>query len=338
MMKSVWAITVTYGDRFESYCKSTIEHALAAGAQRVVVVDNGSPRRNADSIHEFADRHPQILVIRKEGNSGSAVGFGSGMLAAASAEPDYLWLLDDDNLAGPRALADLLDIQSAAALHFDDELVAVCAARNLNSFHARIRGGQRAESVYPPAGAFLSFDLLNYIGRISRRAAYGRPGKFEPIPYAPYGGLLLRRELLERIGVPSPEFILYADDTHWTSQIVALGHPLVLATDVEVVDADSKWLGSGSNFVSSSMSSPSRDRLYLSTRNQVWLDHGRLGHAGQRARYIFNRTIVTSTAWCAARRGGSAGNYEVFRRAIRHGEAGVFSCSPVLSDGGFSAD
>lgn len=335
-MSGVCAITVTYGDRFDRYCRSTIEHALAAGAARIVVVDNGSPHSNANSIRQFAGSHPEILVITNEENRGSAGGFGTGLLAAARTGLDFYWLLDDDNLVGPSALKDLLEIQSLAAVRFDNELVAVCAARNLNSFHTRIRSGRRAGSVYPPVGAFLSFDFLTYLKR--RAPSAGRvPGAFEPIPYAPYGGLLFRRELLDRVGLPYPELILYADDTHWTSRMVALGHPLVLATDVEVTDADSKWLTGGSNSVSSSMSSQSRDRLYLSTRNQAWFDHGRLRHPGQRARYFVNRAIVRSTAWSAARRSRMMANYDVFRRAIRHGEAGIFSFSPVLSDDGGSS-
>ena len=275
------------------------------------------------------------MLIRREHNEGSAVAFGSALAAASDIDPDYIWLLDDDNWVEPSTLKDLLKVQAVAATRYDDPLTVVCASRKPNSFHERVRAGASVDSVYPPVGAFLNFDLSSYLARRLRRPT--TPTTDSPaIPYAPYGGLLIHSDIFTQVGPPSSVLALYADDTYWTSQIVRCGHRIVLATGVVISDAEGKWLASEkTNSVTSVMQKKDQPaRLYLATRNQVWIDHQRLRHVLDRVRYAANRLIVMTVAWLSACRSDSMQNFSLFRRATTHAEANDLSHTPPLSERG----
>ena len=329
-MPSVCAITVTYGERFESLCKGTIERALEAGVDHVVLVDNGSDHSSAAALRSFCAENAAIETIRCQFNEGSAVGFGLGLTTASSRAFDFVWLLDDDNWVETNTLTKLINVHAIAANRYGDPLTVVCAARHPNAFHQRVREGTAVQKVYPPIGAFMNFDALRYVTR-----RLGKPTQLsdplQVIPYAPYGGLLIPRGVLKEIGLPSAKLLLYSDDTHWTSNIARRGHRIVLATDVLISDAEAKWSTViGSNSVTAMVQKRNPERLYLSTRNRVWLDHRNLRSSSQRIRYACNRAIVMTVAWVAAVRSRSSFNYRLFRRAIRHAEAGDLSQNPQL--------
>ena len=330
-MPTVCAVTVTYSDRFEALCKPTIERAFRAGVDRMVVVDNGSTKSSAESLRAFSSGRREVVLIPRDHNEGSAAAFGLALAAASETRPDFIWLLDDDNWVEPGTLQQLLKVQAEAAARYDDPLTAVCASRVPNSFHDRVRAGASVDSVYPPVGAFLSFDLWSYLARRLRKPT--TPATDSPaIPYAPYGGLLIRKDVLTQVGLPRTDFVLYADDTYWTSQIVRYGHRIVLATGVLISDAEGKWLTSGkTNSVASIMQTNQPARLYLSARNQVWIDHQALHHGAEHVRYAVNRLVVTTVAWNSARRNHSMQNFSLLRKAATHAEAGDFTHSPRIT-------
>lgn len=322
-MVRVVAVTVTYGERFEKLCRETIERAFAAGVEEVVVVDNGSEPRSAHALQDFARARNGITAIRNEENLGSAQAFGAGLARALDSQADFIWLLDDDNWVDPEVLTTLLSAQAEeSAIHGDDDVV-VCARRVPNAFHEHLYKGAAAEEVYPPIGSFLSFDGLTYVWRRLGWLSNSPGSEHLRIPYAPYGGLLLRPSIVEEVGLPDSTLVLYSDDTVWTSRIVALGHPILLVLSAVIEDADGKWIKeSAHNSISSSIQSPRLDRLYLSTRNRVWFDYSRLTTATTRFRYSINRAIVMTVAVVGMMRASSREGFRVFHRAVKDAERG----------------
>jgi hypothetical protein len=86
----------------------------------VIVLDGASPDNTADVVSEWSSRHPQLRYIREDTNSGvdqdydKAVGYARG---------DYCWLMTDDDLLRPGAVASVL-----AACADDPDLVVVNSA------------------------------------------------------------------------------------------------------------------------------------------------------------------------------------------------------------------
>jgi GT2 family glycosyltransferase len=240
--------------------------------------------------------------------------------------------LDDDNWVTDGVLDELLRAQREEASTTGDALVVVAARRVPNAFHERLREGAQVKDVYPPAGAFLGFDLVTYARRkmpVGRRAVSSMRPR---IPYGPYGGLLVRPALVETIGLPPAELVLYSDDTVWTSQIVAAGHPIVLVVEAVIEDAEGKWTQeTAQNSVGAAIKSPHRDRLYLSTRNRIWYDATRVSSIGERLRYRVNRLVVMGVAAISAVRNSSHAGFVVFKDAVRDGERQDLSRTVRLS-------
>lgn len=227
----VTAITVTYGDRGALAVRSATA-ALREGADRVVVVLNGAAAGTADMLRKHIG--DSLELVELERNSGSARGFGAGIDAAlADPETAWVWLLDDDNIPRNGALAALLAVRAGlgpAASH-----TALLAYRHdLAYMSTSLRLGHVS---YPGPSAFLDFDAAAFIRRRLTPLRYERhlPETSE-VPYAPYGGLLLPRTLLERIGLPDPQLFAYNDDTDFTGRIGIEGGTILLVRDSVIDD------------------------------------------------------------------------------------------------------
>ena len=73
----------------------------------VVVVDNASDDGSGEAVREG---FPLVDLVTLERNTGGAGGFAVGMAhALQSHDPSWLWLMDDDTIPTPTALAELVD-------------------------------------------------------------------------------------------------------------------------------------------------------------------------------------------------------------------------------------
>ncbi|MEV5570982.1 glycosyltransferase [Spirillospora sp. NPDC052269] len=115
----VTAVVVTY-DRRDLLAEALEAlRAQTRRADRVVVVNNASPDDSSGLVRE---RFPEAELVELRRNIGGAGGFGAGIahaLAGSDADeaahgPGLLWLLDDDTVPEPSALAALLDAREAA--------------------------------------------------------------------------------------------------------------------------------------------------------------------------------------------------------------------------------
>ncbi len=71
---------------------------------RIVVVDNGSP----EPYHVSARLSPWTEIVRLDHNTGPAGGAAAGQTMALSLEADWIWMVDDDAVVEPEALARLV--------------------------------------------------------------------------------------------------------------------------------------------------------------------------------------------------------------------------------------
>lgn len=266
------AVIVTYGNRGQLVARS-LPAALSAGACHVVLVDNGSVAEFGPSVTRLCDEG-QVTLIRHSVNEGSAGGYYAGMVAALAQAPDFLLLLDDDNIVGPDYIAALQDVLRRQG---DAD---VSAAIGLRAAHAK---GLATESGHRPArqadNSFLGFALREVPAKVLRRMQrrqvppQSRPTHIE-VARAPYGGLLLPASLCAEIGLPDRRFVLYEDDTEYTLRISrGRGHIwMVPALAIEDIDASwtaeagprsalAVWLTGGPEF-----------RVFYTMRNHSYLD------------------------------------------------------------------
>ena len=228
-----------------------------------IVVANG----NAPLVRTAGlKRAPRVVEIGD--NGGSAVGFAVGISAALADDANRLvLLLDEDNLPGPKMIDGLL---VALREEVDASMVAAYRPR---LYWAEARGivARRADSC-------LGFHLFDLPGKVWRRA-FGAPAVRRRVAMASagYGGVMFGRGVVERIGLPEPGFVLYADDTEWTLRLTRAGGRIVLATDLVVTEMDGAVaIGPGAFSVRRWLEVSEDFRLFYGARNEAFIDAHRL--------------------------------------------------------------
>lgn len=118
------------------YIAETLDSILSQWGPglELVVVDGASPDNTPEIMAGYVARHPHIRYIRETENSGvdadydKAVGYASG---------EYCWLMTDDDLLAPGAVARVLAALDGAC----DLVVANTEVRNAD-FSVQLRAGQ----------------------------------------------------------------------------------------------------------------------------------------------------------------------------------------------------
>jgi GT2 family glycosyltransferase len=284
-------VTVTYGSR-AGLAEQVLHAALREGVGHAIAVLNGASPDTRERLRRRAAADTRITVVELERNLGSATGFGAGIRAALGfADTQSVWLLDDDNVARPGALSELIARRSLLPARADD--TALLSYRTgLGYMSASLALGARA---YPDPSSFLDFhgvaSLRRRIGRL-RTPARPRP-EVASLPYAPYGGLLLPRALLSRVGLPDTRFVIYTDDTEFTARIVAGGGEILLVRD-SVID-DIALSGLAAKEASRRIPKwawfaiPDDSQAYYAMRNSVAFG---LSRAPSRRVFIANGTVI----------------------------------------------
>ena len=193
-MQRVTAVVVTYNRKaLLAECIAAIR-AQAGAACDILVVDNASTDGTAALLQGLAG--PDLTVHAAAQNLGGAGGFALGAELAVRAGYDALWLMDDDTLPAPRALAALLD--AAAGLPEYGWL----------SSRAVDRSGADQPMNRQRKTPYRDID------------GYGAPGG-PPIPsvMASFVSLFVPADVVRRYGLPIAEFFIWSDDWEFTRRI-----------------------------------------------------------------------------------------------------------------------
>lgn len=327
---STVAVVVTYGRRV-GLCTKTVHSALLAGADHVVVIDNGSPAENAQDLSMLPDETPgQVTVLRRANNGGSAHGYAAGIDAALARGAQYVWLLDDDNVAEPDALTALHAAGRAAASRPGPTVVV--AFRPHRSYQQSLVDGTPVDCVFPSPSCFLHLHLGDRLvrrplGRLRRSNGRASDSVIQ-IPYGPYGGALLSRSTIARIGLPDTRLGLYEDDTDFMYRVTQQRGQVLLVTASVIQDSDANWfvLTRGTTGPGRLLVADSALRVYSSVRNRVFFE--RYTYRTSVLVYTLNKIAYLTALKFLSMRIGVPGRHALILQAIRDGEAGNLTAVP----------
>lgn len=290
---NVVCVIVTYADR-RTLLRTVLDALPAQGVSRAVVADNGArwsvrPELTA-SYGDFVD------VVEMGRNTGSAPGFAAGMRRAIEIGAEFIWLLDDDNLPAEHSLKRLITGYRDASVKARTNIIAVCGYRS--GIYSRYINDIEYVKWIKPEQCFLGFHFANVIRKllITVVGERRRPkpdigdGRFQ-LAKAAYGGLLFHRSLIGHIGLPRSDFILYEDDTEWTSRICRRGGSIFLIAGVVIEDLETSWVTAkwrGSGFVAW-VFGENQFKVYYSIRNKVYLS--KINMHTKSAAFILNAVI-----------------------------------------------
>jgi rhamnopyranosyl-N-acetylglucosaminyl-diphospho-decaprenol beta-1,3/1,4-galactofuranosyltransferase len=237
----VVAVVVTWNRR-----DLLIESLSAIAAQtrppdHVVVVDNASDDGTAAML---AERFVQLDTVRTDRNLGGAGGFAVGLQRALDGGCDAVWLMDDDTVPSPTALARSLEAREKYAA-FTGETPALIASkvewtdgRDHPMNTPRRKPGVHRHEIY-------AADAVECV----------------PIRSASFVSVLVDARTVADRGLPIADYFLWNDDFEFTTRLTRDLPALYCPASVVVHKTQS--FGSTDN--------DPGERFYFEVRNKVWL-------------------------------------------------------------------
>lgn len=155
----------------------------------IFIVDNASVDGTEHEARRIAARHPCVTYLRLARNTGGSGGFAAGVRAAHEAGHRWFWLMDDDVRATADGLAGLVPhLARAGCIHgrrrdFDGK-----------PFFWQCRFSERLAMPVPVPG-----NVFRHGPEFETNV-----GVFE--------GMLVAREVVDRIGLPDARFFITWDD------------------------------------------------------------------------------------------------------------------------------
>ncbi|WP_230772232.1 glycosyltransferase [Sphingomonas sp. Leaf4] len=307
---------VTYGAR-RTMLLAVLERLREERAGRVVVVDNGAHWPVADDLAaQFGD---WIDVVPMGANMGSAAGFVTAFEAALRTDRSFVWILDDDNRPHAGCLAALLAAHAEEAMQTPRDLLAVVAMRA-----EHFAGHVSAKQLMTRWNSFSGFHVADLVSKVLHRL----PGRKQALQgrvqlgVTHFGGMLLHRALIERIGLPRRDFFMYGDDTELTWRITAGGGRIVQVADALVEDLEGSFQQTSHvrNRFIGALLSDSDFRTYYSVRNLAYFESR--FRCSRRMMFTLNRRLYFAILHRYARRLNRMERYHFIRASADEGLGG----------------
>ncbi len=261
----LWAVVVTFNRR--ALLEKCLD-ALAAQTRaldRILVVDNAS----TDGTPEWvATERPDVDLLALEENAGGAGGFHAGLAAAHAGGAEWVWLLDDDTIARPDALAALLAVDEGHD------------GRGRGDLPRPLLLSSRAEWVdgrlHPMNFPAFKRDLAAVIDAAEHGVI--------PFRTATFVSLLVHRDAVDRFGLPCREYFIWSDDIEYTARVTRHAPGYFVPDSVvvhETREAHTAITESGGRF-------------YFHVRNSLWMLRSPAWNSAEKLSVLWG---VSFTTW-----------------------------------------
>ncbi|MEJ7706668.1 MAG: glycosyltransferase [Nocardioidaceae bacterium] len=234
----VTAVVVTWNRRALLAESLRAIAAQTVPPQRIIVVDNASDDGTPDML--TAD-FPGVEVVTSTRNTGGAGGFALGLDRALAEACDAIWVMDDDTVPEPAALAELVKARAT----YPGEAPVVIASRVLWT-------DGRDHPMNTPR-------VKPGVRRAETAAAATAGGV--PIRSASFVSVLLDAERVSQRGLPLADYFLWNDDFEFTTRLIRGGRAIYCPASVVI--HKTKTFGS-------TEADPGQ-RFYYEVRNKTWL-------------------------------------------------------------------
>ena len=276
-------VVVTYGRRWH-LLEKVLDACRRQSVANCVIIDNGSAEMIDSLVRDrFGDWAVTISMGR---NTGSARAFGEGIARAISAGAEFVLVLDDDNIPTDGCVGVLVD---AYKKNFGGKHELPCAVVGYRPDHqANIVQQILSGKARRLKSSFQGFHIFDIPRKIASRLfvvgdkSVSRNIRVVPLPVAPYGGMLFHRSLIEWIGLPNKDFVVYQDDYDFSYRIGLANGKLLLVLDALIEDAEDSWqvAAEGGNSVTVWLNGSNDARIFYTFRNRTYWDRRGRGDAG----------------------------------------------------------
>ena len=199
----------------------------------IVVVDNGSTDGSPSAIERWGHENIPITLLRNAQNMGFVGGSNKGMHYALAVGTDYVFLLNNDTVVEPDVLTFLV---SAAEQAVD---IGMVGPKIYQYGKGRVLDSAGTRTIPWLAQGFL-------VGHGEEdQGQFDSPAE---LPYVTGTALLVKKAVLEKIGLMDEDYFNYFDDYDWGMRARKAGYRLMLIPDVIIHHKGSQAIGFGSPF------------------------------------------------------------------------------------------
>lgn len=232
-------ITINYNG-FKDTCELIGTLPLEDKSIEVIVVDNASKEDEASLIEL---QYPQVIVIRSKENLGFAGGNNLGIKAARG---EYLFFINNDTLLRPQT-SDLRHLTNR--LESSPKIGVVCP---------KIRFSWGDNPIQ-----FAGYTPLSRITMRNRAIGCGESDKGQYntahlTPYAHGAAMMVKREVIEKVGLMPECYFLYYEELDWSMMIRQAGYDIWYEPAMTIYHKESQSTGQQSPL-----------RTYYITRNRL---------------------------------------------------------------------
>jgi rhamnopyranosyl-N-acetylglucosaminyl-diphospho-decaprenol beta-1,3/1,4-galactofuranosyltransferase len=240
----VTAVVVTWNRRDLLLESLAALRAQTRQPDAIIVVDNASTDETAAAVRAG---FPEVRLAQLARNTGGAGGFAFGMAMALRGDPrpaDLIWLMDDDTVPEPGALAALLEARASRP----GGPPVLVASRVVWT-------DGRAHPMNTPR--------VKPFARRAERAAAAAAG-CQPIRSASFVSVLVEAAACVRRGLPRADYFLWNDDFEFTTRLLR-GQPGLLCPASVVVHKTA---------VFGATDADPGPRFFYEVRNKIWTLRG----------------------------------------------------------------
>ncbi|MCB2184122.1 MAG: glycosyltransferase family 2 protein [Desulfobulbaceae bacterium] len=189
---------------------------------------------NVEVLHQGFEKsdtgQAKFIFIQNGANVGFARGNNPGIRYALSCRSDYIWLLNNDTIVHPKALAHLLrcagegqaDIIGSTVVFEDDPKTVQCAGGCSYS---------PATTIFKPAMGGMALDEAMTLSNHPR------------IDYIYGASLFVRREVFEKCGLLNEDFFLFNEEIDFCTKAKRAGYKLGWCRDSIVFHKGGQTVG-----------------------------------------------------------------------------------------------
>jgi len=259
-------------------CLQSLEEQIELGTE-VVVVDNASNDGSAEKIEaqiETCQWGSWARVLRSSENGGFAAGNNLGIRAI---DADAYILLNSDTIVLPDTIAELLramDLWPNAGL-IGPGFVTRDGSRDLSTFQ-----------LIRPLSEFVRSASTGPISRLLKKfdIHYRATDMVAEPDWIGFAGVLIRREVIEQVGLLDEGFFMYFEDTDYCRRVRNAGWTILYWPTATIVHL----LGGSSEFSSESGLRDRAPRYFYESRSRYFAKH--YGHVG---------LLFANLAWLSGR-------------------------------------
>lgn len=176
----------------------------------IIIVNNGS----TDGTKEWLDKQNKLHIIYQE-NVGGSGGFYRGIQEASKTECDWIWCMDDDVFPSEHCLENLLIYASK-----DNKIGIACPHRLMSG--KTFTGEAKTLNLSNP------FKDMHDNGLMPEDV---EANETVDIVGMAFEGPLIKKEVVEKIGLPNKELFILYDDTDYSYRTILEGYRVIVVRD-----------------------------------------------------------------------------------------------------------